>query len=39
MPILDGFTAAKEIKNIIKTDGLLDVKIIGNSGLFLEEDI
>lgn len=39
MPILDGFTASKQIKILIKNEGYLDTKIIGNSGLFLEEDI
>ena len=39
MPIIDGFTASKFIKTLIRNEGLIKTIIIGNSGIFLEDDI
>ena len=39
MPIIDGYEASKTIKNLVLNENFLNVKIIGNSGLLLEEDI
>lgn len=38
MPILDGYKTSKIIKALIEIENYQTVKIIGNSGIFLESD-
>lgn len=39
MPVLDGYSASKIIKDLIKSKNYENAKIIGNSGLVRSEEL